>query len=253
MSMYSELTTENFNKIKQAIQEKEKKILDQYPYLSQDKIMSQEEHEKEAVKVMKRIKDQLSDVKLHETSSQENIQEGLRFINLANEIYILGCKEKKILQEKNQSIQQLLQAEEQVQHATKQLQQAEEQLEQTKKQLESMQEKHKLIKEQKTMFINALQKGMIFINLANEIYILGQQEKKILQEEDQSIQELQQEEKQVLQAKEQLHQAEEQLEQAMKQLNPMQEKLRLINEQKLMFINALQNNKMIVVQKLTTE
>ena len=39
----------------------------------------------------------------------------------------------------------------------------------------------------------------------------------------------------------------------MKQLKPMQEKLRLINEQKFMFINAIQNNKMIVVQKLRAE
>ena len=50
--MYSELTTKNFNRIKQTLQEREQKILDLYPYLSQDKIMSQEEHEKEAVKVM---------------------------------------------------------------------------------------------------------------------------------------------------------------------------------------------------------
>ena len=53
--MYSEPTTENFNKIKQTIQEKEMKILDVYPYLSQDKIMSQEEHEKEAVKITEQI------------------------------------------------------------------------------------------------------------------------------------------------------------------------------------------------------
>ena len=154
--MYYEITTENFNKIKQAIQEKEKKILDQYPYLSQDKIMSQEEHKKEAVKVIERIKDQLSDVKLHETSSQENIQEGLIFINIANEIYILGQQEKKILQEKNQSIQQLLQAEEQLKHAKKQIRQAEEQLKQAMKQLRPMQEKLKLINKQKNLFTDVL-------------------------------------------------------------------------------------------------
>ena len=161
--MYSELTTENFNKIKQAIQEKEKKILDQYPYLSQDKIMSQEEHEKEAVKVMEQIRYQLSNIKLNETSSRENIQEGLRFINLANEIYILGQQEKYILQEKNQSIQQLLQAEEQLQLAKEQLQQAGKQLEQAKKQLKPMQEKLRLINEQKLMFISALQNNKMIV------------------------------------------------------------------------------------------
>ena len=40
ITMYSESTTENFNKIKQTIQDKEKQILDIYPYLSQDKLMS---------------------------------------------------------------------------------------------------------------------------------------------------------------------------------------------------------------------
>ena len=84
ITMYSEPTTENFNKIKQTLKEKEKKILDLYPYLFQDKIMSEEEREKEAIKVMERIKDQLPNKKLNETSSQENIQEELRFINLAN-------------------------------------------------------------------------------------------------------------------------------------------------------------------------
>ena len=206
--MYSEPTTENFNKIKQIIQEKEKKILEVYPYLSQDKILSQEEHEKEAVKVMERIKYQLPNIKLNEISSPENIQEGLRFINLANEIYILSQQEKKILHKEDQSIQQLRQTEEQVQQATKQLRQAEEQLQQAKSQLEPMQENLKLINEQKTMFINALQEGLIFINFANEIYILGQQETKILQEKDQLIQQLQQAEEQLQLAKEQQHQAE---------------------------------------------
>ena len=163
ISMYSEPTTKNFNKIKQTIQEKEKNILEVYPYLSQDKIMSQEEHEKEAVKVMERIKYQLQNIKLNETSSQENIQEGLRFINLANEIYILGCQEEKILQEKDQSIQQLQQAEEQLQLAKEQLQQAGKQLEQAKKQLKPMQEKLRLINEQKLMFISALQNNKMIV------------------------------------------------------------------------------------------
>ena len=52
MAMYSELTTENFNKIKQALQKKEKEVCKLYPYLSQDKIMSQEENETEAIKVI---------------------------------------------------------------------------------------------------------------------------------------------------------------------------------------------------------
>ena len=90
---------------------------------------------------MERIKDQLPNVKLNETSSQDNIQEGLRFINLANEIYILGLQEKKILQEEDQSIQKLKQAEEQLEHAKKQIRQTEEQLKQTKKKIRPMQEK----------------------------------------------------------------------------------------------------------------
>ena len=52
---------------------------------------------------------------------------------------------------------------------------------------------------------------------------------------------------------EQLEQIGIQLEQTKKKLRPMQEKLKLINEQKLMFINAIHNNKTIVVQKLTIE
>ena len=136
---------------------------DQYPYLSQDKIMSQEEHEKEAVKVMEQIKYQLSNIKLNETSSQENIQEGLRFINLANEIYILGQQEKKILQEKDQSIQQLQQAEEQLEHVIKQIRQAEEQLKQARKQLKPTQEKLRLINEQKLMFISAFQNNKMIV------------------------------------------------------------------------------------------
>ena len=57
MATYSELTIENFNKIKQALQENVKEILKQYPYLSQNKILSQEENEKEAIKKIRRIKD----------------------------------------------------------------------------------------------------------------------------------------------------------------------------------------------------
>ena len=163
MAMYSDPTTENFNKIKQTIQEKEKKILDLYPYLSQDKIMSQEEHEKEAVKVMKRIKDQLSDVKLNETSLKENIQEGRRFINLANEIYILSQQEKKLLQEDDQSIQKLQQAEKQVLQAREQLHQARKQLEQAKKQLIPMQEKLRLINKQKNLFIDVLNSNKMIL------------------------------------------------------------------------------------------
>ena len=160
--MYSKPTTENFNKIKQIIKEKEKKILDLYPCLSQNKILSQEENE-EAIKVIERIKYQLSNIKLNEISTEEKIQEGLRFINLANEIYILGCQEEKILQEEDQSIQQLQQAEEQLQLAKEQLHQAGKQLEQAKKQLKPMQEKLRLINEQKLMFISALQNNNIIL------------------------------------------------------------------------------------------
>ena len=57
--------------------------------------MSEEERVNEAIKTMKRIKDQLSNIKLNETSSQDNIQEGVRFIYLTNEIYILCQQEKR--------------------------------------------------------------------------------------------------------------------------------------------------------------
>ena len=112
---------------------------------------------------MEQIKYQLSNIKLNETSSQENIQEGLRFINLANEIYILGQQEKKILQEKDQSIQQLQQAEEQLEHVIKQIRQAEEQLKQARKQLKPTQEKLRLINEQKLMFISAFQNNKMIV------------------------------------------------------------------------------------------
>ena len=36
MAMYSEPTTENFNRIKQTLQENEQKVLELYPYLSQN-------------------------------------------------------------------------------------------------------------------------------------------------------------------------------------------------------------------------
>ena len=158
--MYSEQTTENFNKIKQALQKNEEEMLKLYPYLSQDKIMSQEEHEKEAVKIMERIKDQvslriyqqISNGKFNEISPQENIQEGLRFVNLVNEAYTLSQQEKKILKEEDQSIQQLQHAEEQLQQAKEQLHQAGKQLEQAKKKLIPIQEKLKLINQQKILF-----------------------------------------------------------------------------------------------------
>ena len=160
MAMYSGTTIENFNMIKQIIQEKEEKMLKLYPYLSQNKTMSQEEHENKAIEIMELIKDQiyqqLPNGKLNEMSPQETIQEGLRFINLVNEIYILGQQEKKILHEEDKSIQQLKQAEEQLQQATKQLRQAEEQLQQAKKQLEPTQEKLKLMNKQKNLFIDVL-------------------------------------------------------------------------------------------------
>ena len=114
--------------------------------------MSQEENEIEAIKVMERIYDQLPNGKLNEASSQENILEGLRFVNLVNEIYILGQQEKKILHEEDQSIQQLQQAEEQVQRAKEQLQQAGKQLQQAKKKLEPIQEKLRLISQQEILF-----------------------------------------------------------------------------------------------------
>ena len=65
-------------------------MLKLYPYLSQNKILLQEENEKEAIKVMEQIKDQVyhrilhqvSNGKFNEISPQENIQEGLRFVNL---------------------------------------------------------------------------------------------------------------------------------------------------------------------------
>ena len=89
MAMYSEPTTENFNNIKQALQEREQKVLELYPYLSQNKILSQKEHENEAIKVMERIKDQqIPNGKFNEILPEENIQEGLTFVNLVNEIYI---------------------------------------------------------------------------------------------------------------------------------------------------------------------
>ena len=53
MAMYSEPTIKNFNMIMQTLQEKEQKVLDLYPYLFQNKILSQEKHENEAIKVMK--------------------------------------------------------------------------------------------------------------------------------------------------------------------------------------------------------
>ena len=105
MAMYSELTTENFNKIKQTLIENEQKVLELYPYLSQNKILSQEKHDKEAIKVIERIKDhihqQLTNGTLNEISLQETINEGLRFVNLVNEIYILNKQEKKILHDED--------------------------------------------------------------------------------------------------------------------------------------------------------
>ena len=57
--MYSKPPTENFNKSKQTLQEKEQKVLSLYPYLSQNKILSQEKHENKAIKIMERIKNQI--------------------------------------------------------------------------------------------------------------------------------------------------------------------------------------------------
>ena len=98
-------------------------MLQLYPYLSQDKIMSQKEHENKAIEIMELIKDQiykqLPNGKLNEISPQETIQGGLRFVNLVNEIYILGQQSKKILHKEDKSIQQLKQAEEQLQQAKK--------------------------------------------------------------------------------------------------------------------------------------
>ena len=102
METYSEITTENFNKIIEALQENEKEVCKLYPYLSQNKILSQEEHKPEAIKVMDRIKDQiyhrihqrLLNGKVNEISQQENIQ-GLRFVNLVNEIYIYYINKRK--------------------------------------------------------------------------------------------------------------------------------------------------------------
>ena len=150
--MYPESTTENFNKIKQTIQEREKEMLKLYSYLSHNKILSQDEHENEAIRIMERIKYLLSNVKLNEISPQENIQDGLRFVNLINEIYVLDQQEIKILQEEDQSIQQLQQAEEELQQAKEQLQQAKEQLQQEEKKLEPIQEKRKLINQQKILY-----------------------------------------------------------------------------------------------------
>ena len=154
--MYSEITTENFNKIKQIIQKNGEEMLKLFPYLFQDKIMSQEELEKEAVKVMERIINQLPNGNFNKISSQENIQEGLRFINLVNEIYILSQQEKKILQEEDQSIQQLQQAEERVKEVKIQLRYEEEHLREVKKKLIPMQEKLKLINKQKNLFTDVL-------------------------------------------------------------------------------------------------
>ena len=152
MAMYSEPTTEKFNKIKQTVQGNEDEVIKLYSYLYPNKILSPDEQEIEAIKVMEQIKDQLPNGKLNETSRQENIQEGMRFVNLVNEIYILVQQEKKILQEKDQSIQQLQHAEEQVKQIKKQLRQTEEQLQQAKKKLEPIQEKLKLIIQQEILF-----------------------------------------------------------------------------------------------------
>ena len=153
--MYSEPTTENFNKIKQTLQEREQKCLQQYPYLFQNKILSQEEYENEAIKVMKRIKDQYNlqplNGKLDEISPQEMIKEGRMFVNLVNEMYILCQQEKKIFQEEDQSIQQLQQAEEQVIQAKERLYLVEEYLQQAKRKLEPVQEKLRLINGQETL------------------------------------------------------------------------------------------------------
>ena len=104
--------------IKQIIQQKEEKILELYPYLSQIEIMSQEENENEAINKMKKIKDiihrQLLNGKFNKISPQEETQEGMKFVSLINEIYTLFQQAKKILYEKNQSIKQLQQAEEQL-------------------------------------------------------------------------------------------------------------------------------------------
>ena len=111
MAMYSELTTKNFNKIKQTLQEREHKVCELDPYLFKHKILSQEEHENEAIKVMERIKVQYNQQplngKLNEISPQEMIQEGRIFVNLVIEIYILFQQEKKIFQKEDKSIQQL--------------------------------------------------------------------------------------------------------------------------------------------------
>ena len=61
--------------------------------------------------VYHRILHQVSNGKFNEISPQENIQEGLRFVNLVNEIYALYQQETKILQEEDQSLQQLQHAE----------------------------------------------------------------------------------------------------------------------------------------------
>ena len=50
-------------------------------------------------------------------SSQENIQEGLTFVNLVNEIYILNQSDKQILHDEDQSIEQLYQTKKQVREA----------------------------------------------------------------------------------------------------------------------------------------
>ena len=98
--MYSEPTTDNFNKIKQTLQERKRKVSYLYPYQSQNQKLSQEEHENEAIKIMERIKDQYNQQplrrKLNEISQQENIQEVLRFVNFANEIHIMSAREKDI-------------------------------------------------------------------------------------------------------------------------------------------------------------
>ena len=94
-----------------------------------------------------------------------------------------------------------------------------------------------------------IQKGLIFVNSINEIYILCQQQKKIFQEEDQSIQQLQQSEEQVKQIKERLNQAEKQLEQAKKKLEPAQENLNLINKQETLLNKMFISNKAIILQK----
>ena len=129
--------------------------------------MPQDEYKNEAIKIIERFKEQyhehLLNAKLNEISTQETIQENVRFVNLLNKIYILGQQKKKILHDKNQSILQLRQAKQQQQQAKIQLKQARNKLQQATKKLEPTQKQLKLINEQEIEFTEVFENNKIIV------------------------------------------------------------------------------------------